>query len=149
MEPLIDTREIDPDGVWHIGRGTRGCRHCGRVEVKYAQNGKAAFHHPGVICCARATQDQINHRQEELRRLRQSASEARREVNDLHAQAENAYGRDAQELRARAARAERGLAFRTEQWRLLADGDPSREIVGLKVELAELERHLAILRRAA
>ena len=149
MDPIVDTKDIDRDGVWHIGRGTRGCRHCGRTEVKYAQNGKAAYHHPGVICCERATQDQIAHRQEELRQLRRKALDARREVDDLHAQAEKAFGKDATDLRSRAQKAERGIALQTEQLRLLADGDPTREIVGLKVEIAELERHLGVLVRAS
>jgi hypothetical protein len=145
MEPLIDARDIDRDGIWHIGRGSRGCRHCGKVEVHYAANGKAAWHHPGTSCCVGAIKNQLTWRRDDLQRYRNEAAQARREVDELHQKAERAIGREAAEARALAERAERGYQAKVQAWRRLTDGDPTLEIVGIKNEIADLERHLAEL----
>ena len=148
MRHVVETRDIDRDGIWHIGRGTPGCRHCGKTEMHYAENGKAVIHHPGTTCCPAAIRDQIAWREADLARLRKLAREAREEVNELHHRAERAIGREAGDARALADRAERGYAARLAQWQLLTDGgvDPVNRDepphVGLKNEIRELERML-------
>lgn len=145
MHPITDPRDIDTDGVWHMNRTTRGCRHCGRREVHYASNGKAAIHHPGVTCCRKAIEDQLRWRQEELTHLRTEAARMQQDVNDLEARAERAFGREATELRDTAARARRSLPVRIERLRRLTDGDEKLEIVGLKHEIADLQKRLSSL----
>jgi len=145
MRHLVEERDIDRDGVWHIGKGTRGCRHCGKAEVHYAANGKAAWHHPGTSCCAGALKDQLTWRRDDLQRYRDEAAQARREVDELHQKAERAIGREAAEAHSLAERAERGYQAKVSAWRRLTDGDPHMEIVGIKNEIAELERHLSAL----
>lgn len=148
MRPALDTRDIDRDGIWHIGRGTRGCRHCGKTEMHYAENGKAVIHHPGTTCCPSAIRDQIAWREADLARLRKLAREAREEVDEVHRRAERAIGREAADARALAERAERGYAARLARWQLLTDGgvDPLNRgeppHLGSKQEIRDLERLL-------
>ena len=142
-EPITNERDIDADGVWHVGRGTKGCRHCGKVEVHYAENGKAAWHHPGVSCCRKATEDQLRWRKDDLERLRGEAVAARRAVDELRQRSDSAFGKEAADLKREVERAERGYTAKVERMRLLSDGSDELEIVGLKHEIAVLERKLA------
>ena len=135
MEAITDILPSpDTDGIIHIGKGGRGCRHCGKVEVHYSQNGRIAWHHPGVTCCEKAIQDQVNYRKGDLARLRQAAADSQRTLDDLRARGEAAFGKDAHDLKAQLARAERGHDVRVA--RLRADS----EVV--KGEIREAERLL-------
>ena len=129
----------DTDGVWHVARSAHGCRYCGRVEVKYAANGRAAWHHPGAVCCELAVRSQIAHRNEELRRLRVLEREARAVLDEARRVASEAVGRDARDAQRLVARVQRGYDAQLIAWRLLTDGDPDRDVVGLRREIAELE----------
>jgi hypothetical protein len=113
MESITDVLPSpDADGIIHIGRGTRGCRHCGKIETHYSQNGRIAWHHPGVTCCAKAIEDQVNYRKGDLTRLRQAAADSQAMLDDLRTRSESAFGKEAHELKATLAKAERGHDIR-------------------------------------
>jgi hypothetical protein len=136
MEAIADVLPTpDADGIIHIGRGTRGCRHCGKIETHYSQNGRIAWHHPGVTCCEKAITDQVNYRKGDLNRLRQAAADSQATLDDLRARSETAFGKEANELRATLAKAERGHDIRVN--RLRAESD------AVKQEIREAEGLLA------
>lgn len=131
----------DADGVMHIGRPARGCRHCRKTEVHYSADGKVAWHHPGVTCCAKAAEDQVNYRRGDLAGLRAKAKESQEALNDLRARAEGGFGKEAAELRGLIPKAQRAHEARVERWRV--------ESEAVKSELAEAERTLAAYRVTA
>ena len=134
MQAIADVLPTPEDGTIHIGRGTRGCRHCGKVETHYSQCGRVAWHHPGVTCCGKAIEDQANYRKGDLARLRQAAADSQAQLDDLRTRADTAFGKEAQEAKAQLARAERGHDLRVS--RLRAESE------GVKREIADVERLL-------
>jgi hypothetical protein len=141
MEPLVNPNEV-VNNIWRIGTGTRGCRYCGEIEIHYASNGKAEWSHPGVTCCKRAVQDQLRWRQQDLQRLRETYKQAQRSVADLEEKASKATGQERTSLQAEANRARAGLPIKADTLRLQVDGDPRNDVVGVKVEIAQLQRQL-------
>jgi hypothetical protein len=142
MEAIADILPPrDADGILHIGRPARGCRHCGKTEVHYSSDGKVAWHHPGVTCCRKAIEDQISYRRGDLARLRQAALESQEALDDLRKRAETGFGKEASELRGQVAKAERAHDMRLA--RLRAERD------AVNAEIAEAEQQLAAHRVAA
>lgn len=87
MENAITLLTDSPDSRV-MGNPDRGCRHCGRVEMKYSENGKVTLYHPGVECCAAAYTDQIGYRMGEIRRFEKQLSDRQDDLNQLQAEAE-------------------------------------------------------------
>lgn len=152
MQQLTDNWETTRDGTIHIGRNTRGCKHCGHIEHKRSANGRAILHHPGTTCCRKAIEDQLEYRRAELARLRQEAAEYQAEMDAVQARASATVGKEAAEATATLHRMNQAYEQKLLRWRLQTDGgvDPleldAPPHVGLKQEIRELEQ---MLQRAA
>jgi hypothetical protein len=131
----------DADGIMHIGRPARGCRHCGKTEVHYSADGRVAWHHPGVTCCGKAVQDQVEYRRADLAGLRAKAAESQAALDELRQRADGGFGKESADVRAMLPRAQRAHELRVARLRELSEG--------VKVELAEAERLLNAYRVAA
>ncbi len=59
----------DDDGRLILGDPTKGCRHCGDIGIKVAENDQLVLYHPGVECCARAVADQLRFRRGDIDEL--------------------------------------------------------------------------------
>lgn len=136
--------EVDKDGVWHVGRGSPGCKHCGHVELTWATNGKLVWHRPGSTCCRKAVEDQLRWRRGDVQRLRDEHTKYVQDMEDNERLAETGEKFDpATKEAARVGKNMRkGYPARLQAWRLQTDGD-GRDEVGLKGEIKELEQMLA------
>jgi hypothetical protein len=130
------------NGRWVIGKGTTGCRHCGTIETHTAKNGKAIWYHPGVGCCRKALEDQLSWRKRDLENQRNAYRQAQNLADDLEAKASRAIGAERATLNSEANKARAALPLKEKRLRLIVDGDPSNEVLGLKAEIAELEQQL-------
>lgn len=68
----------DEAGRLVLGNPEQGCRYCGEIGIKVAENDRLVLYHPGAECCARAVADQLRYRQLALENLRKRM-EARQE----------------------------------------------------------------------
>ena len=89
----------DEDGRIILGRKDQGCRHCGKVEMKYASNGRVVLYHPGAECCVQAIDDQIRHRKGEIDDLNKQVG-AKKTALELLAQETRMYDRDSKSTEA-------------------------------------------------
>ena len=83
MSKLIDTLGTpDQHGVRHINRDTKGCPHCGHVDVKFDATGTIALWHPGAECCEDRIQDQIRWRRAEIASNDHKLDQAIKQLNE-------------------------------------------------------------------
>jgi len=131
------------DGILQVAdENTRGCPHCGAVEVHTAENGKFIWWHAGSECCGDRLTDQVNWRQAEAASLEEELRTIQARPGELRQNAEYALSRgEAERLNRQADRAERRM------------GDIERSfqarIQAVLLEQAELKRKRAKLAGAA
>lgn len=133
----------DSNGVWRIGAGARGCKHCGKVEEHYASNGLAVWSHPGVTCCRKALEDQLRWRKADLENARNQYRQAERAIHDAEDKVNRAAGAERNALNVELAKVRAALPLKRQRLLLMVDGDPDSGVVGVKNEIAELEEQLA------
>ena len=138
MNPI----QPDPNGVWHIGRSSKGCKHCGKTQTHHAKNGKATWTHPGVTCCRKAVEDQHKWRRADLENARNEFRKAQRAITDLEDKVNRATGAERNLLNIELNKARAALPFKRDRLLLQVDGDPTAEIIGIKNEIRELEAKL-------
>jgi hypothetical protein len=130
------------NGKWIIGKGTKGCRHCGTIEAHHAANRKAIWYHPGVQCCQKSLEDQLRWRRNDLEHQRNAYRQAQNLVADLEAKASRAVGAERATFNNEANKAREALPIKERRLRLIVDGDPINEVLGLKAEIAALEQQM-------
>jgi len=131
------------DGILQVAdETTRGCPHCGAVEVHSAANGKFVWWHAGSECCTDRLTDQVNWRQAEVASLEEELRTIQARPGELRQNAEYALSRgEAERYTKQAERAERRMQ---DVERAFQD-----RIQAVLLEQAELKRKRAKLTRAA
>lgn len=132
----------DEDGRLILGNPEQGCRHCGNICAKVSldpfgnDTGKAVLYHPGVECCDRAIDDQIRHRQGDIRQLQQQANAEEEHIKQL-SDAADMLGRDNRSKEANEARWKEQQALKGRAGKIKFYQSSINDI---KAEIGRLER---------
>lgn len=129
--------ELDADGVRHINRNIRGCRHCGSVTtIPYPEGEEPRmwFYHNSTECCPDALTKQIRDRDHEIKLVEAAIEREYADLRTLEEQAQDAPPREQKQLHRKAERMRAGLQHKDEHvWRdKLRDLNAERDRVAKK-----------------